>query len=336
MARICFSTHSEPVSFCGKLAMKSFRGMPAWRTARAMIWRSWLRMPATARRRLLHSSSNIFGASFSCMNSSVSWPRVLRVFACAGPSLASRVFTCLCSRPIFFMRRATSAGSGPVSASLAESSSSSSSSSAAAFLPLPLALAFSFSFAFSFALSSARLPGWATSSVWLGSMKPTTRSARRASPAATAAYWFSRNSMVPGNSDRAWRTCSRPSSMRLAMRISPSRVSSSTVPISRMYMRTGSVVRPNSLSTVASAAAASSAVVVVGRHGGVGQQQFLGIRRLLVDRDAHVVDHVDDVFDLLRIDDVVREVIVDFAIGQVTLLLAAGDQQLDLGLLLIR
>ena len=47
--------------------------------------------------------------------------------------------------------------------------------------------------------------------------------------------------------------------MRLAMRISPSRVSSSTVPISRMYMRTGSVVRPNSASTVASAAAASSA-----------------------------------------------------------------------------
>jgi len=46
--------------------------------------------------------------------------------------------------------------------------------------------------------------------------------------------------------------------MRLAMRISPSRVSSSTVPISRMYMRTGSVVRPNSASTVARAAAASS------------------------------------------------------------------------------
>ena len=54
------------------------------------------------------------------------------------------------------------------------------------------------------------------------------------------------------------RTASRPSSMRLAMRISPSRVSSSTVPISRMYMRTGSVVRPSSASSAASAAAASS------------------------------------------------------------------------------
>ena len=46
--------------------------------------------------------------------------------------------------------------------------------------------------------------------------------------------------------------------MRLAMLISPSRVSSSTVPISRMYMRTGSVVRPSSASSAASAAAASS------------------------------------------------------------------------------
>ena len=57
--------------------------------------------------------------------------------------------------------------------------------------------------------------------------------------------------------------------MRLAISISPSRVSSSTVPISRMYMRTGSVVRPNSESTVDSAASAASsasssvAVVVV-------------------------------------------------------------------------
>ena len=50
----------------------------------------------------------------------------------------------------------------------------------------------------------------------------------------------------------------RPPSMRLAISISPSRVSSSTVPISRMYMRTGSVVRPNSLSTVDSAASAAS------------------------------------------------------------------------------
>ena len=42
---------------------------------------------------------------------------------------------------------------------------------------------------------------------------------------------------------------SRPASMRLAMAISPSRVSSSTEPISRKYMRTGSSVRPSSASS---------------------------------------------------------------------------------------
>ena len=36
---------------------------------------------------------------------------------------------------------------------------------------------------------------------------------------------------------------SRPASIRLAMAISPSRDSSSTEPISRRYMRTGSSVR---------------------------------------------------------------------------------------------
>ncbi len=57
-----------------------------------------------------------------------------------------------------------------------------------------------------------------------------------------------------------------PSSIRLAISISPSRVNSSTVPISRIYIRTGSVVRPSSLSTLtrawaASSTASSSAVV---------------------------------------------------------------------------
>src|SRR5712664_4432958 len=42
---------------------------------------------------------------------------------------------------------------------------------------------------------------------------------------------------------------SRPASMRLAMAISPSRDNSSTEPISRRYMRTGSSVRPISSSS---------------------------------------------------------------------------------------
>ena len=70
-------------------------------------------------------------------------------------------------------------------------------------------------------------------------------------------------------------------------------------------------------------------VIVVG-HGRIGQQDFLGLRRLLVDRDAHVVNHVDDILDLLGIDDVVRQVIVDLCVGQKSLFLAAGNQVFEL------
>ena len=66
-------------------------------------------------------------------------------------------------------------------------------------------------------------------------------------------------STVPGKLASACNTSLMPSSIRLAITISPSRVSSSTVPISRMYMRTGSVVRPASFSTATRTAAASSA-----------------------------------------------------------------------------
>ena len=53
---------------------------------------------------------------------------------------------------------------------------------------------------------------------------------------------------VSGLSQRPAIIASRPASMRLAIAISPSRESSSTVPISRRYMRTGSSVRsPGSL-----------------------------------------------------------------------------------------
>ena len=72
--------------------------------------------------------------------------------------------------------------------------------------------------------------------------------------------------------------------------------------------------------------------VLVVRDGGVGKNQRLGVRCLLVHRDAHIVDHVDDVFDLLRIDDLARQMIVDLAVREVTLLLAFGDEQLELRL----
>ena len=92
-----------------------------------------------------------------------------------------------------------------------------------------------------------------------GSKKLIMTSVSLASSARTLSHSSSRNSMARGNWASESLTWSKPSSIRLAMEISPSRVSSSTVPISRMYIRTGSVVRPNSASTLASAAAASSA-----------------------------------------------------------------------------
>ena len=74
--------------------------------------------------------------------------------------------------------------------------------------------------------------------------------------------------IVVGSAEIAMIICFRPSSIRLAISISPSRVSSSTEPISRMYMRTGSVVRPNSGSTVESAASASSSTSSSGAAAG--------------------------------------------------------------------
>ena len=59
---------------------------------------------------------------------------------------------------------------------------------------------------------------------------------------------------------------------------------------------------------------------------GFGQQQGVRIRGTFKDVDAHVVDHADDVFDLFRIGDIFRQVVVDLGVSQVTLLTAAGDQ----------
>ena len=65
--------------------------------------------------------------------------------------------------------------------------------------------------------------------------------------------------------------------MRLAISISPSRVSSSTEPISRMYMRTGSVVRPNSESTVDSAASACSSTSSSGCATGAASEAISSV-----------------------------------------------------------
>jgi hypothetical protein len=68
------------------------------------------------------------------------------------------------------------------------------------------------------------------------------------------------------------------------------------------------------------------------RTGFAGEQQGFGVGRDFVHRDAHAVDHADDVFDLLRVDHVVGEVVVDFGVGQVALFQALADQLFDVGL----
>ena len=137
--------------------------------------------------------------------------------------------------------------------------------------------------------------------------------------------------MVAGEAEIASIIAIRPPSMRLAISISPSRVSSSTVPISRMYMRTGSVVRPNSLSTVDRAASASSSASSTVAAVGVGvvQQQRLGVGRLLVHRHAQVVEHGDHDFERLGVDQLVGQVVGDFAVRQVAARLAQRDQRLQ-------
>ena len=63
---------------------------------------------------------------------------------------------------------------------------------------------------------------------------------------------------VSGLSHKPPIIMSRPASIRLAMAISPSRDSNSTLPISRRYMRTGSSVRPTLSSSTLPLASSSS------------------------------------------------------------------------------
>ena len=65
---------------------------------------------------------------------------------------------------------------------------------------------------------------------------------------------------VAGHKQIASCTCMRPSSIRRAISISPSRVNSSTVPISRKYIRTGSSTRITVPNVVVSARSAESSL----------------------------------------------------------------------------
>ena len=57
-----------------------------------------------------------------------------------------------------------------------------------------------------------------------------------------------------------------------------------------------------------------------------GEQQVIGVRCFFHHLDAHVVNHLDDVFDLIGVDDIFRQMVIDLSIGQIALLLTTGDK----------
>ena len=63
--------------------------------------------------------------------------------------------------------------------------------------------------------------------------------------------------------------------------------------------------------------------------------QLIGIGGFFHHGDAHVVDHLNDVFHLIGVGNGLRQVVIHFGVGQVTLFLAERDQLLQLGLLLL-
>ena len=136
--------------------------------------------------------------------------------------------------------------------------------------------------------------------------------------------------MVVGQAEIAWIMCLRPSSMRLAISISPSRVSSSTEPFRACTCeRVGGATEFGIDGGQSLLGFLFDFLVVGDGRRGVRHQQVLGGRGLVEDLDLHVVEGGDDRFDLLRVDDVVRKVVVDLGVRQVAALLAELDQVLE-------
>ena len=131
----------------------------------------------------------------------------------------------------------------------------------------------------------------------------------RSSPMATISR------MTMGERDSAFSTRSWPRSMRLAISTSPSRVSSGTVPISRRYMRTGSLVFSSApgvrSSSTSSPASMSPIELLVERAGDLGA--FEHINALRADGGQQVIEVVGRMH-------IVRDQVVHLVIGEVALL----------------
>jgi hypothetical protein len=140
---------------------------------------------------------------------------------------------------------------------------------------------------------------------------------------------------VSGLSHRPAIIASRPASMRLAMAISPSRDSSSTEPISRRYMRTGSSVR--SVGSLASDLAGT--FCWTSTRSPPSLRRLVGLLALLLaflgrflgfdDVDTHLAEHGENVLDLLGIDLLGGQDRIDLVMGDVAALLGGADELLD-------
>ena len=69
--------------------------------------------------------------------------------------------------------------------------------------------------------------------------------------------------------------------------------------------------------------------VFIGHIGIVGNAG-VEIRRGFMHGDPHIVDHVDDILDLFRLDDIVGQMIIDLVVGQEALFLAFCNQLFEL------
>ena len=114
-------------------------------------------------------------------------------------------------------------------------------------------------------------------------------------------------------------TASLPRSMRLAIATSPSRVSSGTVPISRRYMRTGSLVLSSAPGVRSSSGPSLDAVAI---EVLVAAVRLVGID----DLDACAAKRIEEVVEILGRGDLRRQHLVDLVVEEVALLLADRDQ----------
>ena len=125
-------------------------------------------------------------------------------------------------------------------------------------------------------------------------------------------------------------TASLPRSIRRAISTSPSRVSSGTVPISRRYMRTGSLVLSSAPGVRSSSSSSAPSAV---RSIGFVVAQVLLVR--VDDLDAGAAERVEEIVELVGGRDLRRQQLVHFVVQEVALLLADVDELPDLVVLLL-